>query len=190
VLLCIIATVMAIKAIKSSGEKSTATPTTVETATVEASAIATATAEPVPAAASTTEPLPTATPTNEPLPTATPAPVFDAQITTIPLTSTVRVGDSLTVTLTLTNTGNVSFGKLRYQLSGGWEPALELVTDIVVSHDDATVSPGGIDTATFIFKGLQAGEVTFHVNVTLEVQEESPRWEFLPSEIISVSVAQ
>ena len=200
VLLCIIATVMAIKTLKPAKEEAPATPTTVETAAVEAPAIATATAEPLPAATSTNEPLPVATPTNEPLPvatptneplpTATPAPVFDAQVTTIPLTSTVRVGDSLTVTVTLTNKGNVSLRKLRYQLSGGWESALELVTDTVVSHDDATVSPGEIDAAIFIFKGLQAGDVTFHMNVTLEVQEESPRWESLSSEVISVSVTQ
>lgn len=194
VFLCIIAVVVVGPKIFGAEREPVASLTPVESPTVAATEIEAPPAETptteAPTAVQPTAVPPTAVPPTAVPPTATPTPIFDAQVTTIPLTSTVRVGDSLTVTVTLTNKGNVSFGKLRYQLSGEWESALELVTDIVVSHDAATVLPDELDTATFIFKGLQEGDVTFHVNVTLEVQEESPRWESRSSEIIYVSVTQ
>jgi hypothetical protein len=198
VLLCIIVTIVVVGP-KIFGDKKepVASLTPVETPTVAATAIeaataaplptATSTTEPLPTATSTTEPLPTATPTTEPLPTAAPAPVFDAQVTIASSALQLRTDDLLTITVTITNTGNVPFGLLRFQLLEEWSPYLNLLTEDVVDHD-ANVDPGAPVTATFVLKATQPGTATLKANVTMETRTDPPRTERQSSDPVTITI--
>jgi hypothetical protein len=159
-----------------SKEESTATPTplTTEPPTVEA------------------PPTETLTPTSEatPAPTPTVIPTFDAQVTIAASATELQIGDPLTVTVTVINTGQVTFGNLRYQLLGGWEPVLGAPTGAAADHE-VDVPPAGNDTATFVLEATQPGTVQIHANVTVDTREDSPTTRPVSSEyIVEVSVAQ
>jgi hypothetical protein len=159
-----------------SKEESTATPTplTTESPTVEA------------------PPTETLTPTSEATPTPTPTlvPTFDAQVTIAASTAALQIGDPLTITITITNTGQVTFGNLRYQLLGGWEPFLTAPTGAAADHE-VDIPPAGSDTATFILEATQPGTAQIHANVTVDTREESPSTRPVSSEyVVEVSVVQ
>lgn len=106
-----------------------------------------------PATEAATAPEPTATSA----PTAEPVPAFDAQVSIAALTDTVHVGDSITVTITFTNSGGVPLSNLRYQLVGEWAPYLELATTEPLKHE-VEVPPQASDTATIELRAIQVGE--------------------------------
>jgi hypothetical protein len=159
-----------------SKEESTATPTplTMESPTVEAPPTET----PTPVSEATPTPMPTAVPT------------FDAQVTIAASATELQIGDPLTVTVTITNTGQVTFGNLRYQLLGGWEPFLGAPTGAAADRE-VDVPPAGDDTATFILEAIQPGTAQIHANVTVDTREESPSTRPVSSEyVVEISVVQ
>lgn len=168
-------------------EEPTATPTMAASPTAEATATTTPTPAP-PTAAPPAEPSPTessaATPTGE-----EPAlPAFDAQVNIFPSATELRVGDSLTVTITVANSGEVTFGNLRYQLVGEWQPYLRVTTSAVVEHESDVV-PGQSDVATFVLEATQPGTARPQANVTVKTQEDPPALKPLLSEqIVEISI--
>jgi len=166
-------------------EATTTAPPT-DTPTVEATTAAPPTEAPT--AEVTAAPPPPETPTVEASPTVTPTLAFDARVGIIPSTFQLQQGDLLTITVTITNTGNVSFGLLRFQLLGEWTPYLAPLTEGVVGHEES-VEPGASAMATFVLEAVRPGTATFQANVTMEV-DEPPRWESRSSETISVSIEQ
>jgi hypothetical protein len=152
----------------------TPTPLTTESPTVEA------------------PPTETPTPTSEatPTPTSTVVPSFDAQVAIAASTTELQIGDPLTVTVIVTNTGQITFGNLRYQLLGGWEPFLGAPTGAAVDRE-VDVPPAGNDTATFVLEATQPGTAQIHANVTVDTREESPSTRPVSSEyVVEVSVVQ
>jgi len=159
-------------------ESPTATPWA-ETPTATPSAD---TPTPPPSPPPTDTPLP---PTPSPLPL--PPPLADVRIA--PLASELRVGEWLTITVTVTNTGETPFGHLRYQLLGQWEPSLRTMTPPVVLSSEM-VDPGMSTTATFVLEAVQAGTTTLQVAITMETPGAPPRPGGEVSESISVSVVR
>jgi hypothetical protein len=154
--------------------------------------------EATPPAAPPTEPPATGTPTAVPpteippaeAPTeAPPPPAFGAQVGIVPSTTELRAGELLTVTVTVANTGQVTFGALRYQLLGEWEPYLRATAGAAVEHEP-DVMPGQSDTATFVLEAAQAGTARLQANVTMKTREEPPSLEPASSEHVEVSVIQ
>jgi hypothetical protein len=166
-------------------EEPTATPTPTQWPTVAATPTAIPPTQP-PATETPTAIPPTATSTTEEIPPS----AFDAQVAIIPPVTELRGGDLLTVTVTVVNTGQVTFGNLRYQLLGEWEPALRLVTDPVVEHE-LDVAVAGSDTATFVLEAMQSGTARLQANVTVKTREEPPAVKPISSEqVVEVSVIQ
>jgi hypothetical protein len=152
------------------------------------------TATPVPLMTpSPTEAPPTTTPTLEPptpTPTTTALPAFDAQVSITASSTELQIGDALTVTVTISNTGQVPFGSLRYQLVGEWEPPLRAPTGAAIGHE-LDVPPGESDTATFILEAMAPGTAQIHANVTVEPREEPSTIRPISSAyVIEVSVVQ
>ncbi|MBU0704133.1 MAG: zinc ribbon domain-containing protein [Chloroflexi bacterium] len=157
------------------------------------------TAEPT-AEPSPTTPLPTDTPT--PLPPPPPPPLspepttevsptlsFDAQVGLSASATELRLGEPVTITVTITNTGGVPFGSLRYQLMG-WEPYLAVTTDAVVEHELDLV-PNQSDTVIFVLEAVQVGAARLQANVTVKTREDPPAIKPVSSEqIVEVSVVQ
>jgi hypothetical protein len=130
------------------------------------------------------------TPVDEPTPAPTPemATTFDAQITIAASATEVRIGDPLTITVTVTNTGQITFGGLRYQLLGTWEPFLGAPSSAVTNHP-VDVPSTASDTATFILEAIQPGMAQIHANVTVDTREEPPSTRPIASEhVVEVSV--
>lgn len=159
------------------GEEEPTTPAPTETPTSEA------TPSPVP---------PTETPTVAPTSTAPtetpPTPTFDAQIGITASATELQVGDMLTVTVTVTNTGEVEFGNLRYQLLGELEPYLRATAGVVMSHEP-NVPPGQSHTAIFVLEAQETGMANIRANVTMEVRITPPSTDFLLSEPLEVSIS-
>ncbi len=157
------------------GEKEpAATPTVIESPTVE-----TVPTEPPTAKATTAPP-----PTKEP-----PPPAFDAQVAIVSSTPELRVGELLTVTVTITNTGQVPFGNLRYRLRD-WQPFLAPIPGPEMIHE-MDVHPGESDTATFRLEATQVGVAQIFATVTVETREEQPSVKPVSSEyVVEVSVIQ
>lgn len=162
------------------------------------------TVTPTPTIAPPTEPPATETPTAIPptdippteVPTATPitetvtTSAFDAQIGISPSATELRVGELLTVTVTVINSGQVTFGDLRYQLLGELEPYLRVTTDAVVEHA-LEVAPDQSDVATFVLEAAQPGAARLQVNVTVKTREDPPSVKPVPSEyVVEISVIQ
>jgi len=125
-----------------------------------------------------------------PIPTAAVLPAFDAQVTITASTTELHIGDAVTVTVTIHNTGQVPFGSLRYQLLGEWEPFLGAPTGAAVGHE-LDVPSGESDTATFILEAMAPGTAQIHANVTVDTREEPSTVKPISSEyVIEVSVVQ
>ncbi len=134
---------------------------------------------------------PTETPTEAPTAASTEAltpSAFDAQVGISASATELQVGDLLTITVTLTNTGAAPIGMPRFQLLGEWTPYLGLLMDSVVHHE-LDVTPGASDTATFVLEAVEPGTVILRANVTMEAHEP-PRWESRSSDEISISITQ
>ncbi len=173
-------------------EEPTATPLPVESLTVEASPTETPTAEAPPTEPPATE-APTATPTAGPTPTETappppPKPPL-AEVSIVPSAPELQVGGLLTVTVTVTNTGEMPFGNLHCQLLGQWEPFLKEVAPTVVILPEL-VGPGISRTATFVLEAMQVGTGTLQAAVTMETPGQPPYPGGASSESITVSVVQ
>jgi len=108
-------------------------------------------------------------------------PAFGAQAGIAASTAELRVGEPVTVTITVTNTGQVTCGSLRYQLLGEWESYLRMKMDAVVEHE-LDVVPGQSDAATFVLEGVQAGTANLRANVTVKTREEPPSVELVSSQ--------
>lgn len=152
------------------------------------------TATAMPAASPTVEAPLTQAPTAEPTATSTLeaplAPAFDAQVVIVASAAELQVGDILTITVTITNTGQVTFGNLRYQLLGEWEPFLGAPTGAVLGHE-VDVPPGGSNTATFILEATQIGTAQLYADVTVDTREDTPSTKPIsPEYIVEVSIIQ
>jgi hypothetical protein len=127
---------------------------------------------------------PAATPTAE----APSTPVFNAQVSISPSANELRVGDMLTITVTVVNSGEVTFGNLRYQLLGEWQPYLRVTTSEVVEHESDVV-PGQSDAATFVLEATQPGIARPQANVTVKTREDPPAIKPVPSgQTVEISV--
>lgn len=134
---------------------------------------------------------PTAAATTAPPPTEeAPPPAASAQVAIAASAAELRVGEILTVSVTITNTGQAPFNTHQYQLVGEWEPFLRLLTEQVMVHE-VNVPSGESNTVTFEMEATQAGIAHFHADVTVEMQGEPPILKPISSEqIIEVSVVQ
>jgi hypothetical protein len=117
-------------------------------------------------------------------------PAFDAQASIVASAAELRAGEPVTVTVAVTNAGQVTFGSLRYQLLGGWESYLRMKTNAVVEHE-LDVAPGRSDAAIFVLEAVQAGTAHLQANVTVKTQEEPPSVEPVSSEgFVEITVVQ
>jgi hypothetical protein len=117
-------------------------------------------------------------------------PAFGAQAGIAASTAELQVGEPVTVTVAVTNTGQVTFGSLRYQLLGGWESYLRMQTDAVVEHE-LDIVPGQSDVAAFVLEAVQAGIARLQANVTVKTWEEPPSVKPVSSEdFIEISVIE
>jgi hypothetical protein len=121
-------------------------------------------------------------------PAATPgAPTpFDAQVSVVASAPNVAVGQPLTVTVTVSNSGQVSFDSLRYQLLEGWEPYL--TTEHRVMAQETSIAPAGAGAVIFVMQAVQAGTATLQVNVTMVVRTEPESMDVRQSEKLEISV--
>ncbi|MFQ6100341.1 MAG: hypothetical protein ACE5OS_03795 [Anaerolineae bacterium] len=151
------------------------------------------TALPRPSESPTEAPPTTSPPTEAPSaesPAETPPPVaFDAQVAITPSATELRVGELLTVTVTITNTGQVAFGNLRYQLVGEWKPYLELAagSEETVRHEE-NVAPQETNVATFALRTTQGGKATLQAYVLMDARTDPPSTESRLSETLVVLV--
>ncbi len=99
-----------------------------------------------------------------------PAAAFDARVAITASAAELRVGDPLTITITIDNTGQATFGDLRYQLVGEWEQFLASPTGLAAQHE-VDVLPAESDTATFVLQATQAGTAQIHANVTVDTRD-------------------
>ena len=175
-------------------EVPTATPTPTPSPTAEATVPIVPPTEPPPPEPPTAIPPTELPPAEVPVPTSTPAglpaPPFSAQVSISPSATELRVGESVTITATVINTGEVTFGNLRYQLIGEWAPYLRMTTSEVVEHESDLV-PGQSDMATFVLEAVQAGTARLQANVTVKTRGAPPSVKPVPSEdIVEIAVIQ
>ena len=155
-------------------EEPAATPTAIESPTGETVPTETPTAE------ATTAPPPTEEP---------PPPAFGAQVTISTSAHELHVSELLTVTITITNTGQVPFGNLRYRLRD-WQPFLAPIPEPEMIHE-MDVHPAESDTAIFTLEATQVGTAQIFATVTVETREEPPSVRPVSSEqVVEVSVIQ
>jgi hypothetical protein len=123
----------------------------------------------------TPTPFPTETPS--PSPTAAPLPVAAlpplAAINIALSTDSLRINDLLTVTVAITNTGEVSFREARCQLVGEWSSQLELMGPPAVTIP-GEIEPGASRAVVFVLKAVQAGTARIQVSVTMEAVGADP----------------
>jgi hypothetical protein len=138
------------------------------------------------------EPFPTATPTPEPPnPTltteASPVSTFDAQVAIAISAAELTIGDPLTVTVALTNTGGVTLSNLVYQLVGEPTPSLAW-TSLEVMRHSRDVSPQAASVVTFTLQASQEGRASFQAYVRMDVHTDPADAESLLSEMLTVPV--
>lgn len=160
-------------------EEPVATPTATE-----------ALAEELPTESATTEATTAPPPTETRATEEPPSPGFDAQVAITPSAPQLPVGELLTITVTITNTGQVPFGNLRYQLVG-WEPFFMPVAEPVTVHSEIDVPRGESDTATFQMEAAQVGTAQIHATVAVDAKEGPPSTRpFVPEHVVEVSVVE
>lgn len=160
--LCLIAIAVMVGRFVFGGEaEPTSTPT--PTATSKPAATATMTA---------TKTAPAATPT---------AKEFSAQVAIKPFTDTVKVGETVTVAITLTNTGNITVSNLRYRVAGKWEPFLILISEDPVRHEGNVLSNAS-DETVLEFEAAQSGDALLQAYVMMDVHIDPLSTEGLVSE--------
>ncbi len=116
-----------------------------------------------------------------------------ASLTLSASAASLTVGDTLTVTATLTNTGCVGLGLPLYRLlvtPGGEEAVLGPLSPSSEVHYYA-VSPGTHDRAQFVLDAIASGEAALSATVSYEVHLGYPGpayWGASSSTVITVSV--
>jgi hypothetical protein len=181
-LLCIVATGLTVTVFgpellgRGGEEETTPAPTPIVTASPMAEP------KPSPTVTSTPGP-PDPTPTAE----ASPIPTFDAQVVVAISAAELHVGDPLTVTVALTNTGQVTLSNPVYQLVGEPTPGLEWTSQEVIRYE-GDVSPGATSAATFTLRASQEGRASLQAYVRMDVQTDPASAESLLSEMIALLI--
>ena len=169
----------------SSPEEPTPTPTPTETPAPTSTATALPT-EP-PATQIPTLVPPTNTP---PPPTETPLPAFDASVNIIPSVETLRVNESLKVTITVSNNGQTPFGIVQYQLLGQWESCLTTDQPVLVPPE-VEVHPGLSHKVAFVLEAIHDCQAVLEANVIVKTIEQQPATKSVSSaQPVTISVTQ
>ena len=132
---------------------------------------------------------PTATPTPEMTGTPSPSPAPEpalAQVEVVPSASELKVGEPLTLTVTVINTGDRPWTQTEYRLLGGWEPMLEPAGSPEPSSEE--LLPGASRPVTFTLTARQEGAATLKVLLLLRTGGDRPEWEAVISKEVSVRV--
>ncbi len=142
------------------------------------------------------QPEPTPTVTESPTPEESPPPPSpeSAQPAVVAVgmelpTTELKVGDSLTVTVTVNNTGDRPFSEVEYRLLGEWEPALTLQGDRAITQAEE-LAPSNRRTVTFSFQASQEGTAYIQVLIVAKVSGPPPRWEVGQTEVKEIHVAK
>ncbi len=155
----------------------TPTPTASPTPPPTITTVLTATATPAPAPSATVSP------------TVPAADAFQAYVTLTTSAAEAQPRGTLTVTVAISNTGQVTFGSLQYQLLG-WEPAFSAPTGASAGHE-LDLLPGEGDTAIFLLEAAQAGTAQLYATVTVTTREDPPTVKPIASEnVMDISVIQ
>jgi hypothetical protein len=148
---------------------------------------------------------PAALPTSGPL---TPEPITPTLLSTITPTcethtasvvlsssaEDLRVGDTVTITVTLVNEGCVALGLPQYRLtdqSDGAQAIFDPADPEPINHS-LGVAPGQSDTANFELKAVASGQANFSALVSFEVHIGYPGpayWGSSSGELLSIMVA-
>lgn len=86
--------------------------------------------------------------------------------------NTLIIGDTLSITLTLHNTGCSNLGLLYYQIQPPHIDHLEEITPRLQIHY-LSIEPNSSDTAVFLFKANSEGQVTISGQADFEVHLEA-----------------
>lgn len=185
--LCIVALIVAAVVFrdKIAAELGIASPTALPTETPTVAATA-PTWTPTPLSAATALPPTGTSQAATPLASASEVTFAEIGIATSPAGEVV-VGDSITITIAVTNTGDLPFVVERYYLVGQLAPALEL-TESPVERPGAVINPNETDSATFVLTARNAGAISPRVVVMVEVQADPPFPEFKESAPIPITV--
>ena len=106
----------------------------------------------------------TDTPSPEPSPPTPPEAVVGIVLSDVSL----EIGDLLTVTVTITNTGEVGFGNVRCQLVGEWSTQFEEIeTPGVLIPEE--FEPGEMKSIVFVLRAVNPGAARIQASVTMEV---------------------
>jgi len=90
--------------------------------------------------------------------------------------TTLRVGEAVTVTVVLSNEGDLALGLPQYWLNVGHPEAKSILNpnqpEAVVHH--LAVPPGQSDTAAFVLRAVQPGQATVTASASFEVHLSYP----------------
>jgi len=119
--------------------------------------------------------------------TPPPAPSADfVQIALTPSATDLKVGDTLTLTVTITNTGDQPWTQTEYHLLGQWEPVLK--TDQAPEPSSEELGAGQSRSVTFTLTAQQEGDATLQVLVLIRTGGDPPRRDMVVSEEMNVHV--
>lgn len=142
---------------------------------------------------------PSPTPTAEPTPAATPAPettetppptpetTAPVQIEILPSASELKVGEPLTLTVTITNTGDQPWTQTEYHLLGGWEPMLEGTRSLEPSSEE--LPTGQSRSVVFALTARQEGTATIRVLLIWKTGGDRPKWDSALSDEVKINVS-
>jgi hypothetical protein len=170
------------------GDEAAPSPTPTATAT-EAAPSSTATPEVV-APSPTKTPAPTWTPTPQPeTPTPTLEP-YGAKLFADRTEAAVNAGEPLSLTFTLSNTGEVGMNMAEYRLLGNWEHYFTLPERPPQTSD--SIQPQGNHALTFTFQPTQPaqdGQAEITLLVILSVDGDPPAKKSIVSGPVQVTIA-
>ena len=102
--------------------------------------------------------------------------LVDAQVTLEFSAATLRVGEQIVFTITLTNTGETPLTRLRYTLDGSWADILSAETLTgPLAEEPGPLQPGERQHVTFRLDGRRIGPARVWAGVTFETQLTAPR---------------
>lgn len=137
----------------------------------------------------TAEPTPAATPAPETTGTPSPAPETAApvQIEVLPSASELKVGEPLTLTVTITNTGDPPWTHTECHLLGGWEPMLEGTRSLEPSAEE--LPAGESRSMVFALTARQEGTATLRVLLIWKTGGDRPKWDAALSDEVKINVS-